>query len=171
MPPTLLGFQRLAEMHGIRLVQSLRTRSQVGSTRQREVQDGQEVQTWPARYQPADTFRGQFEFGLKHERLNLEFCSRLFAHLGPADITAWVQNEPTGRYARRTAFLYEWLTGQTLPVPDTAANVAYVNAIDSSSYLCASKPERAVRTCPRSSIRRPYRVKNRLGKRLAANAL
>ena len=145
MANQLLGFQHLAQQHGIELVQPLFSLSQLGAVRQRALTPQGETLTWPPQYAPPNHFAGHFEFGLKYERLNLEFCSRLFAHLGPADITAWVQHEPTGRYARRTAFLYEWLTGQTLPVPDTAANVAYVDAIDSSSYLSAPKPERVRR--------------------------
>ena len=145
MPPTLLGFQRLAEMHGIALVQPLRTRSQVGSTRQRELVEGLEVQTWPARYQPADNFRGHFEFGLKHERLNLEFLSRLFARVPATEVQAWIADEPTGSYARRAAFFYEWMSGQRLDAPDTAANVGYADAIDNGLYLTAQKPDRVRR--------------------------
>jgi Fic/DOC family len=145
MSSTLLGFQRLAQMHGITLVQQLRTRSQVGPSRQRTVVDGQELQTWPSRYQPPDSFRGHFEFGLKHEQLNLEFLSRLFARLPAAEVAAWLAEEPTGGYARRAAFFYEWLTGQPLDAPDTAANVGYVDAIDSAQYLAAQRPDRVRR--------------------------
>ena len=145
MADTFLGFQRLAQVHGIRPVQSLFSRSRLGSVRQREVVDGHEVLTWPAQYQPADSFRGHFEFGLKYERLHFEFFSRLFAALDPAEVAAWVRDEPTGRYARRTAFLYEWFTGRRLDVPDTAANMGYVDAIDGGQYLTASRPERVRR--------------------------
>lgn len=140
-----LGFQRLAELHGIRLVQGLFTRSRLGSVRQREVADGREIRTWPAQYQPADTFRGHFEFGLKYERLNFEFFSRLFGRIDPEAVAAWVRDEPTGSYARRAAFLFEWLTGLRLPVPDTAPNVAYVDAIDAEQYLVATQAERVRR--------------------------
>lgn len=145
MAHTDLGFQRLAEIYGIRLVQPLGSRSRLGATRQREVVDGHERLTWPARYRPADTFRGHVEFGLKYERLHLEFFSRLFAVLDPQELVDWLKDEPTGRYARRTAFLYEWLTGQRLDAPDTAANVGYVDAIDSGLYLTAQQPERVRR--------------------------
>lgn len=140
-----LGFQRLAELHGIRLVQGLFTRSRLGSVRQREVADGREIRTWPAQYQPADTFRGHFEFGLKYERLNFEFFSRLFERIDPEAVAAWVRDEPTGSYARRAAFLFEWFTGRRLPLPDTAPNVAYVDAIDAEQYLVATQAERVRR--------------------------
>lgn len=145
MADIALGFQRLAQVYGIRLVQPQLSRSRLGAMRQREAVDGYEVLTWPASYQPADSFRGHFEFGLKYERLHFEFFARLFSTLGPEEVAAWVRDEPTGRYARRTAFLYEWFTGQRLDVPDTAPNVGYVDAIDSKLYLTAQRADRVRR--------------------------
>lgn len=145
MSDTLLGFHRLAQRYGIDLVQPLFTRSRLGAVRQREVFDGLEVRTWPAQYEPEDSFRGHFEFGLKYERLNFEFLSRLFARFDPEELAAWVRDAPTGSYARRTAFLYEWFQPQRLDVPDTAPNVGYVDAIDARLYMAASQPERVRR--------------------------
>lgn len=149
MSETLLGFHRVAQQYGIGLVQPLVTRSVLGTARQRGLAEGHETRTWPLQYQPADNFRGHFEFGLKYERLHFEFFSRLFA--GPdgtkiaEEIAAWLQDAPTGSYARRAAFFYEWFTGQTLAAPDTAANVGYVDAIDAKQYLVAQTPERVRR--------------------------
>lgn len=145
MSDTTLGFHRLAQIHGIRPVQPLLTRSRLGAVRQRQVVDGHEVLTWPGPYQPVNTFRGHFEFGLKYERLHFELFSRLFAAIDPNEVATWVREEPTGRYARRTAFLYEWFTGQRLNVPDTAANVGYVDAIDHGLYLTAQRAHRVRR--------------------------
>ncbi|MDO5624085.1 MAG: Fic family protein [Pseudomonadota bacterium] len=145
MLDTLLGFHRLAEIYDIQLVQPLFTRSRVGSVRQREAAAGQEIRTWPPQYQPTDSFRGHFEFGLKYERLNFEFFSRLLHRVEPQDVAAWVRDEPTGSYARRAAFFYEWFTGRQLAVPDTAPNVGYVDAIDAAQYLVAQRPDRVRR--------------------------
>lgn len=145
MSDTLFGFQRLAHQHNVVLVQPLFSRSRLGAVRQRVLTPQGETMTWPPQYQPSDTFRGHFEFGLKYERLNLEFLSRLFSCIDPAEVVAWVQDEPTGRYARRAAFMYEWFTGKTLPVPDTAVNVPYVDALDARLYLTAQQPERVRR--------------------------
>lgn len=142
MSETLFGFHRLLEIYDLALVQPLFTRSQLGAVRQREVADGREIRTWTAQYQPADTLRGHFEFGLKYERLNFEFFSRLFSRIDPQEIAHWVREEPTGSYARRTAFLYEWFTGHRLDVLDTASNVGYVDAIDGQLYLVAQAPGR-----------------------------
>jgi Fic family protein len=142
MPETLLGFHRLAQLYGVHPVQRLFTRSRLGSVRQREAAASQEIRTWTAQYQPEDSFRGHFEFGLKYERLNLEFFSRLFARIDPQEVAVWVREEPTGSYARRAAFFYEWFTGRRLPVPDTVPNVGYVDAIDADQYLAAQRPQR-----------------------------
>ncbi|MCL1960661.1 MAG: Fic family protein, partial [Desulfovibrionaceae bacterium] len=142
MSDTLLGFHRLAERHGVRLVQPLFTLSRLGGARQREANTGGEIRTWTAQYRPHDSFRGHFEFGLKYERLNFEFFSRLFERTDPQEVTAWVQAEPTGSYSRRAGFFYEWFTGRQLAVPDIAPNVRYVDAIDSGQYLAAQRPER-----------------------------
>ncbi|WP_085317142.1 Fic family protein [Derxia lacustris] len=152
MPDFPIGFQRLAERYGITTVQPLFTRSQVGKLRRRERVAGQELLTWPAQYEPADSFRGHFEFGLKYERLNFEFFSRLFACVDPEEVAAWVREAPTGSYARRTAFFYEWFTGGRLDAPDTAPNVPYTDAIDAGEYLTAA----------RADLVRRWRVKNNL---------
>lgn len=60
--------QRLAQLHSIRLVQPLLIRSSLGAVRQRGVEDGRAFLTWPVQYQPTDSFRVHFEFGLKYER-------------------------------------------------------------------------------------------------------
>ena len=97
MSDTLFGFQHLAQLHDIALVQPLFSRSRLGAVRQRVTTPQGETLTWPAQYQPADTFRGHFEFGLKYERLNLEFLSRLFARIASGEVAGWVLDVPTGR--------------------------------------------------------------------------
>jgi len=51
----------------------------------------------------------------------------------------WIRNEPTGAYARRAGFLFEWLTGGRLDVPDTPSG-NYVDAIDVEEFIVASRP-------------------------------
>jgi hypothetical protein len=48
--------------------------------------------------------------------------ARLFERAGPVFIQAWIAAEPTGQYARRAAFLYEWLTSESLQVPERLKN-------------------------------------------------
>ena len=55
----------------------------------------------------------------------------------PAELEAWVRAEPTGAYARRAWFLYEWLTGRRLDLPD-ASGVGYVDALDPELHVVAA---------------------------------
>jgi len=75
---------------------------------------------------------------------------RLFLTTGPAAIEALVKESPTGSYARRIWFLYEWLTQTRLDLPD-AAGGRYVTVLDPAMQSDAQSE-----TAPR------YRVKNNL---------
>lgn len=57
------------------------------------------------------------QFFLRHEVPRFEFLSRLFQKMGNQPIQQWVNQEPTGQYARRAAFLFEFFTGQELVRP------------------------------------------------------
>lgn len=81
------------------------------------------------RHAPKATLEGHLTFALKHEGLDLAVLKRLFLVTGPKQIEAIVSAKPTGRYARRTWFLYEWLTGRRLDLED-AAQGAYVPVVD-----------------------------------------
>jgi len=83
------------------------------------------------RYAPDATIEGHLTFALKYEGLDLAVLKRLFLAVGAAEIERLVQAEPTGRYARRIWFLYEWLTGSRLDLPDADAGT-YVTALDPS---------------------------------------
>ena len=113
-----VGFKTLANRYDIALAQPLRVDSMIGTVRVRRESDGNVENRYPASYRPADDFAGHFEFGLKYEEIHLEFFARLFAAIGPQPVEDWCRREPFGQYARRTGFLYEWLTGERLDVPD-----------------------------------------------------
>lgn len=85
------------------------------------------------RYDPSPTVRGHIEFALKHEGVDLAVLNALFAVLPADEIAAWAKDEPTGQYARRTWFLYEWLTGQRLDLPD-AASGAYAPVLNPDQH-------------------------------------
>ena len=81
------------------------------------------------RHAPAATLEGHLTFALKYEGLDLAVLKRLFAATGPAPIEALVRSQPTGSYARRVWFLYEWLTDTRLELPDLKKG-SYVDALD-----------------------------------------
>lgn len=81
------------------------------------------------RHAPQPTLEGHLTFALKNEGLDLAVLKRLFIAAGPGSIEAIVRSKPTGSYARRIWFLYEWLTGLTLDLED-AARGSFVAVVD-----------------------------------------
>jgi len=81
------------------------------------------------RHRPPDTLGGHLTFALKWEGLDLLVLKRLFLALPAVELTALVHEQPSSAYGRRIWFLYEWLTGQRLPLPDIARG-SYVDALD-----------------------------------------
>lgn len=70
------------------------------------------------RHAPADTLGGHLEFALKWEGVDLAVLAPLFRVVPAEEVAAVVREKPKGAYARRLWFLYEWLTGRELDVPD-----------------------------------------------------
>jgi hypothetical protein len=70
------------------------------------------------RHAPADTLIGHLEFALKWEGVDLAVLSTLFKQVKGSKITEAVRARPTGTYARRLWFLYEWLTDRHLDIAD-----------------------------------------------------
>lgn len=81
------------------------------------------------RHAPKPTLAGHLTFAFKHEGLDLALLKRLFLALGDEPIASMVRATPSGAYARRAWFLYEWLTGRRLDLPD-AAGGRYVAIVD-----------------------------------------
>lgn len=110
--------------------------------------DGWRIMT--PRHAPAPTLEGHLTFALKYEGLDLAVLNRLFFMTGPGPIEEMVRTQPTGSYARRIWFLYEWLTGSRLDLPDAEAG-RYAQVLDPSLQWGVEGE-----TAPR------YRLKNNL---------
>jgi hypothetical protein len=104
-----------------------RTLSAIGEHHSVFVRDGWRILT--PRHAPPPSLEGHLTFALKYEGLDLAVLRRLFAATGPAEIEAIVRATPTGSYARRIWFLYEWLTGTRLDLPN-AETGNYVPVVD-----------------------------------------
>lgn len=81
------------------------------------------------RHAPSADLDGHLTFALKYEGLDLAVLKKLFTATGSDAIAEIVRNKPTGSYARRIWFLYEWLSGHQLDLPDATAG-RYVPVVD-----------------------------------------
>jgi hypothetical protein len=89
------------------------------------------------RHAPAGSLEGHLTFALKYEGLDLAVLKRAFERAGPESIAAIVRGKPTGSYARRIWFLYEWLTATRLDIPDVKRG-KYVPAVDETQQYGVS---------------------------------
>jgi len=140
LPAKPLGAAWLAHAYGVLPLGRPPVISQVGGRRATQVNDGFRLETYTEAMQPAAEPATHLQFHLRHEVPHLEFLARLFERSGPGFVQAWVAAEPTGQYARRAAFLYEWLTGQMLEVPERLGG-NYVDAIDDAKLVAASRDQ------------------------------
>jgi len=106
----------------------------------RERRDGDYVTKVFARAaMPEPSFGAHLEFCLKHEPLALDALAVILSTLEPDRLAGHIAAKPLGKYNRRLWFLYEYLTGARLPLPDlTAGN--YVPLLEPQAYYTG--PER-----------------------------
>ena len=111
---TPAGYAALVDAYGLS-VPLPRTLSATGEHHRIKNDAGWRILT--PRHAPSADLEGHLTFALKYEGLDLAVLKRLFAALAPADIESIVRSKPTGSYARRIWFLYEWLLGRRLDLP------------------------------------------------------
>ncbi len=105
----------------------------------------------PDRYAPADSFSDQVSFALKWEGVNLAVLAALFRVVPAAEVADAVRAVPNGTQLRRLWFLYEWLTGHLLDLPN-AGKITAVNAVNPRQQFALS----------RGTLSRRHRVRNNL---------
>jgi len=98
-----------------------------------KIQDDFIDEVFRTQYWPGDKVGDHLEFALKYDGINLGLLKRIFEHIPKEELTEYIKSKPTGKYARRIWFFYEFLTGEQLPVHDiTSGN--YVNALETKEY-------------------------------------
>ena len=100
--------------------------------------DGRTIATYPRQYEPkpANDPLVHIEFGLKYDGIELALLHGVFSRVLEADIARFAAQSPTGRYARQIGFLFEFLTGNALPLgAEIGGN--YVPALDPERYVTA----------------------------------
>lgn len=139
-----VGYAALIEALHLR-VPLPRLMSAAGPRHRQYQKDGWNIYT--PRHAPASDLNGHLTFALKHEGLDLAVLNALFRTTGPAQIEEIVRATPTGIYARRIWFLYEWLIGAELDLP----------AADKGAYALIVDPDQqwagAVKNSPRHRLR------------------
>ncbi len=113
-------------------------------THRSKVQDGAIEDIYPRRYWPGGKVGDHLEFALKYDGINLDLFARIFEHTPQEQLTEYIKSKPTGKYARRIWFFYEFLTGKQLPV-DNITSGNYVDALESKEYYTVANGEKSQR--------------------------
>lgn len=125
-PGTPAGYASLVEGHDL----SVPLPPRLTAIAERHHPDStSEWQMLTPRHAPEDTLEGHLEFALKWEGVQLSVLSALFGKVPGRRIAQLILDKPTGAYTRRLWYLYEWLTGNELDVPD-AGKVKAVPVLD-----------------------------------------
>lgn len=147
-----IGYKWLEKTFDVTPVQRFRIDSQIEKARATVKVESYIHESYLPQSRPQNTFKGHLAFALKHEGIHLEFLARLFEK--PSSKTyleEWIALEPTGQYARRAGFLYEWLTEEQLTFSGvTGGN--YINALDDEDMITASSPENNARWRVRDNL-------------------
>lgn len=103
----------------------------------KELQKTQHEGPWTIfshKYWPGDDSYSHLVFSLKYEDLNLLALKRIFEKIKPDELVKAISSSPTGAYSRKIWFLYEYLTGKKLNLPEVKA-VTYVKVLDEDKYF------------------------------------
>jgi hypothetical protein len=134
-----IGYRQLIERFGLTVLPPDQASFLLTSGhRKTRLTEGFREEYYPPRNDPGAAWTDQLTFALKHEGVNLEVLAALFQVVPVAELTAWVEAAPTSRYTRVAWFLYEWLTGNRLPLPDLKQG-NYVPVLNPESHYALAK--------------------------------
>ncbi len=138
------GYSRLIEQNGLDVIRNWHRSFVATSGIHRIGSTGTVIEEiYPPTYWPGETLGDHLEFALKYDGTNLAILAGLFQKVEKDDFLAYVHSKPTGKYARRLWFLYEFLTNMLLPMDDLKRG-SYIDLLDPDQYYTIT-PGRRVR--------------------------
>jgi len=140
----LAGYSALIERYNLNVIPNWHRSRVVASGIHRVGLNGRFVEEiYPPKYWPGDTLGDHLEFALKYDGTHPAILCVLFQKADEKELLEYFRSKPTGKYARRLWFLYEALTGKTLPMDDLKRG-NYIDLLDPDEYYTIS-PARAIR--------------------------
>ena len=138
------GYSMLIERYGLDVIPNWHRSIVVTSGTHRIDSTGSVIEeVYPFRYWPGEELGDHLEFALKYDGTNLAILASLFQQVAVEEFLDYIRSKPTGKYARRLWYLYEFLTGTNLPIDDVKQG-NYVDLLDPDRY-CTVTPARQVR--------------------------
>ncbi len=139
----LAGYAELIERYNINVIPNWHKSLVIASGIHRiDSSEGVIEEIYPSKYWPGSTLGDHLEFALKYDGTNLAILASLFQKAVEKELLEYIKSKPTGKYARRLWFLYEFLTGKTLPLKDLKQG-NYINLLEPNEYYTVN-PARQV---------------------------
>ena len=147
-----VGYTALIERYDLDVIPNWH-KSLVTASGIRRIDSSESViaEVYPSKYWPGDALGGHLEFALKYDGTNLAILNMIFQKAEDEELLEYVRSKPTGKYARRIWFLYEFLTGKTLPLDD----------LKRGNYIYLLEPDEYYTVTPAIRVRR-QRINNNL---------
>lgn len=135
----LAGYAALIRMYGIDVIPNWH-RSLVTTKGIHRIDSAGGIveEVYPPKYWPGNTPGDHLEFALKYDGTNLAILASLFREITAEDFLGYVRSKPTGKYARRLWFLYEFLTGTSLQMDDLKQG-NYIDLLDPDQYYTVTQ--------------------------------
>ncbi|MFW0884743.1 Fic family protein [Candidatus Acidulodesulfobacterium sp. H_13] len=109
-----------------------------------KIQNGFVDEVFRTQYWPGEKVGDHLEFALKYDGVNLGLLAQIFKHISQEELTEYIKSKPTGKYARRIWFFYEFLTGKQLSI-DNISSGNYVDALDVKEYYTVQNGDKSPR--------------------------
>ena len=148
----LAGYATLIERYDLDVIPNWH-KSMVTTSGIRRIDSSEGIveEVYPTKYWPGDTLGDHLEFALKYDGTNLAILDSIFQEVAERDLLEYLRSRPTGKYARRLWYLYEFLTGKMLPLDD----------LKQGNYIYLLEPDEYYTVSPARQIRR-QRIKDNL---------
>ncbi len=129
------GYRFLTDKYKMRHIPHWRSFFVSGAKRGRHsvTEDNVREEFYPARNWPGERACDHLEFAIKYDGINLALLCSLFRYIEPQELADFILEHPVSIPRRKLWFLYEFLTGTTLPLDD-AAKGNYTLLLDSEEY-------------------------------------
>lgn len=134
-------------------------------------------QVFTVRHKPNNDLASHLTFALKYEGIDLYVLKKFFEYTEDEPIINMIKKEPTSQYSRRIWFLYEWLMGKILDIPDlkTGTYIDIVNpklqyassSVNSTRHRIKNNLPGTPEFCP--MIRKTELIENYISKDLSAS--
>lgn len=134
-----VGYTRLINKYSLACIAPTRTALIDTSIKGRV--DSDEILKFEPKYRPEDNLSDDLQFALRYEGINLQVLHFLFKENVKEQIQNWFNEQPESKYARQIAFLYEWLTNDTLD-SKLSAKASYIPLLDEKLQFGISEGER-----------------------------